>query len=148
VSERDDDAGGDVLSGLPAKRPQRRSARRDGAKPKAEGKAKAAPRAKAASTARSAKTAKLPGAKRSATAGGTRRATPRKPEETGPRPRAVHPSAATQASTSRPAERPADPPEGLALVGTAVRAAGELAQLGLTLGARALRAAAGRLPRP
>jgi hypothetical protein len=39
-------------------------------------------------------------------------------------------------------------PEGAELVGTAVRAAVELAEIGLTLGARALRLAVSRLPKP
>lgn len=38
--------------------------------------------------------------------------------------------------------------EGLELVNTTVQAAGELAQIGLSLSARALRGAISRLPRP
>ena len=47
-----------------------------------------------------------------------------------------------------PPKPPPGPPTGTDLVGTAVQAAGELAELGLTLGARALRDAVKRLPRP
>jgi hypothetical protein len=61
----------------------------------------------------------------------------------------VRPSAATQAASGPPPpKRPPSPPSGTDLVGTAVQAAGELAQLGLTLGTRALRDAVKRIPRP
>jgi hypothetical protein len=40
------------------------------------------------------------------------------------------------------------PPRGTELVTTAVQAAGELAQIGLTVGSQLLRRAAGRFPRP
>jgi hypothetical protein len=60
----------------------------------------------------------------------------------------VSPSAATRAASSTPGQRPAQSPEGIELVGTAIQAAGELAQLGLTLGTKALRGALARLPRP
>jgi hypothetical protein len=43
--------------------------------------------------------------------------------------------------------RPAPPP-GRDVLGTAVQAAAELAEIGLSLGARALRGAAARVPRP
>lgn len=39
-------------------------------------------------------------------------------------------------------------PDGAELIGTVVRAAAELAEIGLTVGARALRTAVSRLPRP
>lgn len=64
------------------------------------------------------------------------------------RPAGVSPSAATRAASSTPGQRPAQPPEGIELVGTAIQAAGELAQLGLTLGTKALRGAVSRIPRP
>ncbi len=60
----------------------------------------------------------------------------------------MRPSAATRAASSTPGQRPAQSPEGIELVGTAIQAAGELAQLGLTLGTKALRGAVARLPRP
>src|SRR5437016_3626089 len=62
--------------------------------------------------------------------------------------RAVRPSAATKAANKRPGDRPAEPPQGVELVGTALQAAGELAQIGLTLGTKALAGAVRRLPRP
>jgi hypothetical protein len=126
MSESDEREGADVLKSLPARRPQRPSARRGGAKPTVR---KAAPRKKAAATARkSATAAKKPAA--------------------GRRPAGVSPSAATRAASSTPGQRPAQSPEGIELVGTAIQAAGELAQLGLTLGTKALRGAVARLPRP
>jgi hypothetical protein len=121
MSEADDSRAGEVLSSLPAKRPQRRSDKRGSA---------TRPRRTAA---------KPPAARRAASA-------PRK--RAGRRPAGVRPSAATRAASSTPAARPGHPPEGLALVGTAVQAAGELAQLGLVLGTKALRGAVSRLPRP
>jgi hypothetical protein len=126
MSESDEREGAEVLKSLPARRPQRRSARRGGAKPAAR---KPAPRKKAAATAKKPTTA------------------PRKPAA-GRRPAGVSPSAATRAASSTPGQRPAQSPEGIELVGTAIQAAGELAQLGLTFGTKALRGALARLPRP
>jgi hypothetical protein len=69
-------------------------------------------------------------------------------------------AARKQAAATKPRPRPAAPPppeseerrtapsSGPELVRDAVQAAGELAQIGLTVGARALRRAASRLPRP
>jgi hypothetical protein len=142
MSESDERDGAEVLKSLPARRPQRRSARRDGAKTAPAGrkpapaKAAAKPRAKAASTGPKAATGAR---KRAATVG--------KPPAAR-RPTAVRPSAATRAASSTPGKRPAQSPEGIELVGTAIQAAGELAQLGLTLGTKALRGAVSRIPRP
>ena len=126
MSESDEREGAEVLKSLPARRPQRRSAHRGGTKPAAR---KSAPRKKPAAPA-----------KKPATAA-------RKPAA-GRRPAAVRPSEATRAASSTPGQRPAQSPEGIELVGTAIQAAGELAQLGLTLGTKALRGAVARLPRP
>jgi hypothetical protein len=46
------------------------------------------------------------------------------------------------------ARRESGPPRGTEIVTTAVQAAGELAQIGVTLGGRLLKRAAGRIPRP
>jgi hypothetical protein len=117
--------GGDVMSSLPRTRPQRPSRRRASGRT-GEAKAKRAPRAAA-----------KPGAK------GPRGASAR------PKPAGVRPSAATKAARhAPPPKRPPSPPSGTDLVGTAVQAAGELAQLGLTLGTRALRDVVKRVPRP
>jgi hypothetical protein len=122
MSEREDSPAGEVLSSLPAKRPQRRSQKRG-----------SAPRKRRAAT-------KPPAARRAASGAPRKRA--------GRRPAGVRPSAATRAASSTPTARPGQPPEGLELFGTAVHAAGELAQLGLVLGTKALRGAVSRLPRP
>lgn len=127
---------GEVLSSLPSTRPQRRSARRSkpegsrarpsaAARPSSPRPAARKPRAKAAKQAAGGR----PAAVRPSVA--TKRA-----REPGPRPR------------SNAAHKPPAQPEGLELVTTAVQAAGELAQLGLTVGVRALRGAVSRLPRP
>lgn len=131
--------GGDVMSSLPRTRPQRPSRRREsGRAGDTRAKAKPTPRAaaKAAPTKASRARAK-PSAKASRAASAR------------PKPQGVRPSAATQAAGSKPPpKRPPSPPSGTDLVGTAVQAAGELAQLGLTLGTRALRDAVKRIPRP
>jgi hypothetical protein len=44
--------------------------------------------------------------------------------------------------------RPGGPPRGTEIVTTAVQAAGELAQIGLTVSGQLLKRVAGRLPRP
>ena len=112
MSESDDQVGGEVLRSLPSRRPQRRSARRDG-----KGAVATKPRPTAAPKRKS-------------------------------QPKGVRPSEATRAASSTPGERPASPPEGVELLGTAVQAAGELAQLGLSVGVKALRGAVKRIPRP
>jgi hypothetical protein len=47
-----------------------------------------------------------------------------------------------------PPARAVQAPRGTELVTTAIQAAGELAQIGLTVGGRALKRAVDRLPRP
>lgn len=145
MSESDERDGADVLKSLPARRPQRRSARRDGAKPAAaQASAKAGARAAAKPKAGGPKPVKAKPATPRAKA-----ATPRaKAAPPSGKPKAVRPSAATRNAASTPSARPADSPEGIELVGTAIQAVGELAQLGLTLGTKALRGAVSRIPRP
>jgi hypothetical protein len=129
--------GGDVMSSLPRTRPQRASRRRASGRA-ADTQAKRTPRAAAKPAA-----GKASGARAKPSAKGARAASAR------PKPEGVRPSAATRAaSTPPPLKRPPSPPSGTDLVGTAVQAAGELAQLGLTLGTRALRDAVKRIPRP
>lgn len=126
----------DVLSQLPSKRPQRASARRT--RPAAE-------RPLATETAKVSP--QRPAPTRKARPAGT------------PTPRAVRPSAATNrtrepgprvGSPRRPAARPKPPPTrpGVDMIETAMQAAGELTQIGVTFGIRALRGAISRLPRP
>jgi hypothetical protein len=131
MSEREDKPAGEVLSSLPSARPQRRSARRDGASAKRAPAKRAAPKGAKASRGRASTARSRQGARTG-----------------GRRPTGVRPSAATRAASSTPTTRPAEAPEGIVLVGTAIQAAGELAQLGLVLGTKALRGAVARLPRP
>lgn len=119
----DDRPQDEVLTSLPRTRPQRRSERR---KP-------------AAATAKRASAAKAPSApKRNPTAA---KAVPKAKAARRPPRGPILP----------PGDRHAPPPAqmgGPELVGTVVRAAGELAQVGLTVGVQAARRALGRLPRP
>jgi hypothetical protein len=134
--ERPEPPGGKVLSSLPSTRPQRRSSRREGAAAKA---AKPGPaKAKAAAGAR----------KRTRATAGGQKARAARPKAAGGRPTAVRPSAATKAASRQPRDRPPETPQGIELVGTAVQAAGELAQFGLQLGTKALAGAVRRIPRP
>jgi hypothetical protein len=127
--------GGDVMSSLPRTRPQRPSRRRASAGGDTP---KRAPRAAAKSEAPKAAGARAQPAAKTPRAASAR-----------PKPAGVRPSAATKAASTQPSpNRPPSPPSGTDLVGTAVQAAGELAQLGLTLGTKALRDAVKRLPRP
>ena len=75
---------------------------------------------------------------------------PSRPRTTAAKPRAVR-SAAPQLSPRRapdPLPRPLGAPKGTELVTTAIRATGELAQIGFTLGGRALKRAVDRIPHP
>lgn len=140
----------DVLGGLPNSRPHRRSAKR-AARPGAAGaKSPAAPESAnppKAKTATKAKTA----AKATAKPTASTRATPasRKPA-TQPRrkpPRLQQPkqpSGVPEATRPRASQRSRDHD----LLGTVVQAAAELAEIGVTVGIRALRGAASKLPRP
>jgi hypothetical protein len=107
----------EVLSSLPRTRPQRRSPRRDGAKK---------PQAKpAAATPRKAPAKPRPARK------------PRGAERRMPPAGFAAPRPEGDQGTPTPPE----------LVGTAIQAAGELAQIGLAVGGHALRSAIGRLAR-
>ena len=130
----------DVFGSLPNARPQRRSAKRDRRGTTAKAAAPAAATAKATAKPKSAKpTAARPKAK----------AKPRTTAKAKPRA-----ATAAPASDIPPAgyatPRPDDDgvPRGADLVTTAVQAAGELAQIGLAAGGRALKSAFERLPRP
>ena len=136
-----------VLGSLPATRPTRfgRERRASGGgtatKPR-PAKAKAAPRSKAAGSARST-AAKAEPAPRAA----AEPATPHRPRPV----RAGAPSLAGSTKRTRPTEPPestTSPPSGAELVTTAIQAAGELAQIGLTVGGQVLKRAVNRLPQP
>jgi hypothetical protein len=87
--------------------------------------------------------------------GGERRAS--KPAATRTKPATVKPvkpiapkpkAAPTRVPPREPDGRPSGPPRGGEIVTTAVQAAGELAQIGATVGAQLLKRAARRIPRP
>jgi hypothetical protein len=133
----------DVLSSLPSTRPQRRSSKRD-ASPRAKPRGKAAggtgaTKRPAGSSRRSAASTPRPAASTS----GARASTSRKRSARGPA-KTVAAQGYHPVSDSRPVE----PPTGAEILASAVQAAGEVAQIGLTLGERLLRAAASRLPKP
>jgi hypothetical protein len=154
----------DVLGALPRRRPHRRSAKRgappevangNGTKPTA---AKTAPTAtKTAPTAtKTAPTAtktaprapkpvaaKLaPPATKPTPPQAPSRATARRPQRLR---QPAQPAGVPPTSPGRPAE---DQPRGRHVIGTAAQAAAELAEIGLSLSARALRGVIDRLPRP
>ena len=143
----------DVFGSLPNTRPQRPSARRDRARAKAKptgpGPAKAKPNA--AAQAKPATRAKpAPRAKPAARAKSGTRAKPAaqaKPAAAADPPRATD-AQIPAAGYATPRDADDGVPHGAELVTTAVQAAGELAQIGLAAGGRALKSALGRLPRP
>jgi hypothetical protein len=155
MSEKTEDPG--VLGSLPATRPTRFGGER-GAKPKrANGKAASKTAARPRTT--SATAARPKAVPRPAAAGP--KAVPRAaaadaaPSPTPPRrPRPVRAGAPTleaptaRARTHEPPEPGASPPSGTELVTTAFQAAGELAQIGLTVGRQVLKRAVDRLPKP
>ncbi|HEY2259594.1 MAG TPA: hypothetical protein VGH45_07760 [Solirubrobacteraceae bacterium] len=116
-----------VLGGLPRTRPHRRSDKRP-----AQSASRAQPaQAQPASRAQPAQAQPAP-----------KPTSPSKPRSpTKPRPSANPRSPATPRST-------VEPPAATGPLGTAVQAAAELAEIGLTASARALRGALSRLPRP
>jgi hypothetical protein len=135
----------DVFGSLPNARPRRRSAKRGQAG--ATAKAPAPAPAKAKATAAKPKSAKATAAKPKPRAAA-------KPKSAAKARPAAKPRAAAAPSQIPPAgyatPRPEDHgvPRGADLVTTAVQAAGELAQIGLAAGGRALKSALERLPRP
>jgi hypothetical protein len=123
MASSDPSGGGDereVLSGLPNARPHRRSAKRD--RP-----ARDAPSTQGAPAAAKTRPTPKPPAK------------PRAKAEPAPPP-------IPAAGYATP--RDDDGPGAVDLIGTTVQAVGELAQIGLAAGGRALKSAFQRLPRP
>jgi hypothetical protein len=161
----------EVLSSLPRTRPQRRSPRRapagqtgsaatGHAKPAARAKraAKTAP-ARAKTTAARPKTTaarpKTTAARPKTTAARPKTTTAQPKTTTAARPKtttAARPKTANTPSSKPPfraePQGPVDPPSGAEMIEAAVQGAGELAQIGLTLGGQLLRSAIRRLPRP
>jgi hypothetical protein len=147
------DASKSVMGNLPSTRPARigRRERANGGAAPSETAAPAKPKAKAKPKATAAKSAKP----KSTTAGP--KAATAKPKAAASKPRAVRSgspalkAAKDKKTASAPPPRkpqPASPPKGAELVTTAVQAAGELAQIGLTLGGQAVKRAVRRLPKP
>jgi multifunctional 2-oxoglutarate metabolism enzyme len=147
----------DVLGALPRRRPHRRSAKRgappqagngNGTKPTATETAptatKTAPTAaKTAPRARRPAAAKpAPPAAKPAPPQAPSRATARRPQRLR---QPAQPAGVPPTSPGRPAE---DQPKGRHVLGTAAQAAAELAEIGLSVSARALRRVIDRLPRP
>jgi hypothetical protein len=159
----------EVLTSLPRSRPVRRSAKRAD-RPAADGAARASakpaaarrPRAaKAAPATTAAKPAAAPRASATPAAAGPKRAAPK---------RASAPAAGAANATPTDRARPRDTPRrkvpaagyaapegragepsasaGAELVSTTIQAAGELAQIGLTVGRQTLRSMLDRLPKP
>jgi len=133
-----------VLGNLPATRSTRLGGERSrgtAAKPTAATKPKAVTKPKAAAKPKPAAKSK---------------ATPAPEPRTPQRPRPVRAGApALKESTERARAEPSEPvtsgskpPSGTELVTTAIQAAGELAQIGITVGGQVLKRAVKRLPKP
>ena len=150
-----DERPSDVLGGLPRRRPHRRSDKRGaqtdvpaeqpaGIDPGAPTKRARPP--KQAAGAKSAPKAAAPQAPAAPRAPAARR-TAAPPRTAAATPRLHQPAQPAGAPTVPSWRRPAAA-RGTDLVGTAVKAAAELAEIGLSVSARALRGAVSRLPRP
>jgi hypothetical protein len=137
----------DVFGSLPNTRPQRRSAKRGRAGATAKA---AAPPAKAKTTAAKPKSAQPKSKPRSTSKPRTAaKATSAAKARPAAKPRAAAPpSQIPPAGYATPRPEDDGVPRGADLVTTAVQAAGELAQIGLAAGGRALKSALERLPRP
>jgi len=149
-----------VLAALPSTRPERIGGRRSAAAsrpaPKTTAAAKPATKrsaatktaAKSSTTATRSATGKRPAtAKKTSSPRAT--AAPRE-ERSYPRPRPVSegaPGIGTAGSRDQPSDE-SGRPSGVELATTAVKAAGEVAQLGLTIGGHVLKRVVDRLPKP
>jgi hypothetical protein len=136
----------DVLGALPRRRPQRRSAKRAAPVETANGNGNGNP-AKPAATKAAAR-ARKPGAAKPAPTGTKPAPPPTTPGPTGRRPQRLAQPAQPAGVPATSHARPSDQPTGRHLLGTAAQAAAELAEIGLSVSARALRGVVDRLPRP
>jgi hypothetical protein len=145
-----------VLAALPSTRPERIGTRRAAAAGSSTPAKKPSAKTKKASTARATATRRKAAAPRTfeptpAAESAAGVAAPPQPE---PRPRAVREGAPGMGTTSPDRERgeagspESGRPSGVELVTTAVQAAGELTQIGLTIGGRIVKRALDRLPKP
>jgi hypothetical protein len=121
MSTNDEQREPSVLADLPRARPQLRSERRGSAKPRKPAPAKRAATAKAADVAKAAA----------------------KPKPAATKPRKTAPAKPGPTTTTSP-----PPSDDQPFVATALQAAGELAQIGIAVGVRAVRNALDRLPKP
>ncbi|MGZ4227128.1 MAG: hypothetical protein ACXVH1_31200 [Solirubrobacteraceae bacterium] len=135
----------DVLSALPHRRPHRRSGKR-AARPTTA----SAPRAKAAASAPRAKAAASAPRAKAAASAPPKAKTSSNGHATKPTPatKRLRQPAQPAGAPPSPRSRGSVPTTGADVIGTAVHAAAELAEIGLTAGARALRNTVARLPRP
>ena len=155
------DSDREVLTSLPRSRPVRRSAKRGDLPDPQNGaqvnprRAAAKPRSAKATTAGAAKTTAARPAR--ATAGGAKPSAARgaKPKSRGARTTAERPRVAPTrkvppAGYAAPTSRPQDPASsGTAeLISTTIQAAGELAQIGMTVARQTLQSMVDRLPKP
>ena len=163
VPKMTDDRPSEVLGGLPRTRPHRRSDKRAAPAPSPAAEAPAAtrepsPAAEAPAATRKPTAAETPRTAKTA-ANGSASVKPlgptREPSGTSARRRAARAKPARLPQPQQPAGTPPAPPSrkpvpstGVDLLGTAVQAAAELAEIGLSVSARALRGAISRLPRP
>jgi hypothetical protein len=148
-----DDDRNEVLTSLPRSRPQRRSSKRAGT-PAGEGAAvPTEPRvAKVAATAARESAGVKPKPKAKA-APKPKAAAKAKPKAAAPRPKATatprpRPKPAPAPPREEPAARRVEPPTGADVLQSAVRAAGEIAQVGVTIGRETVKGVLRRLPRP
>jgi hypothetical protein len=81
---------------------------------------------------------------------GAPRAKPSAKRRATAKPRPIRPAAPPlrPRRAAKPPPKPLGPPKGTELITTTIRAAGELAQIGLTVGGQVLRRAVDRIPRP
>jgi hypothetical protein len=139
----------EVLGALPHRRPHRRSDKRV-ARP-AGAHAEPGTHAETGLRAETATPRKPTAKTRSSAKTATRKAAPAR-ATVAPRPRPQQPRlrqpAQPEGTPPSPPSRRSVPPTGADILGTAVHAAAELAEIGLSAGARALRNTVARLPRP
>jgi hypothetical protein len=136
----------DLFGSLPHTRPQRRSAKRSRAGAKAAAPVPATAKAATAKPKSAKPTAARPKSKpkpRTAAKAGSATARPAATPRAAAAPAQIPP-----AGYATPRTEDDGVPSGADLVTTAVQAAGELAQIGLAAGGRALKSALERLPRP
>jgi hypothetical protein len=129
-----------VLGTLPASRPERLGRPRGGEVSRARQARPDTPAVRAAKPAAARRAGQAP----DATAKPKRAAAKRTPTAVRP---AAPPLRPTQAA-GPPPPKPLGAPKGSELVSTTIRAAGELAQIGLTVGGQVLKRTIDRIPRP